>query len=99
MAAPSATTSFTFAPKQKVKLSARFTGKRNHRGDNKKDAVNDGENGEDGDVEKPQLEEEIVVCSFAQSSRVVDAWIKEATKERKIMEVGHFNVLIEVCNS
>jgi hypothetical protein len=87
MAAPSATTSFTFAPKQKVKQSARSTGKKSRgdgRSENIKDGVGgDGENDGDDGAEKPEPEEDVVVCSFAQSSKVVDAWMKAATKDWK----------------
>jgi hypothetical protein len=87
MAAPSATTSFTFAPKQKVKQSARFTGKKS-RGDGRNENIKDGVGGgggiDGGDgAENPEPEEDVVVCSFAQSSKVVDAWMKAATKDWK----------------
>lgn len=89
MAAPSATTSFTFAPKQKQKQSARHPkqngrvgGGRNHGKTEARGADRSGGNEDDGDNEMgPESdEEEIVVCSFGHSSKVVDAWMKKATQ-------------------
>jgi hypothetical protein len=89
MAAPSATTSFTFAPKQKQKQSARHPkqngrvgGGRNHGKTEARGADRSGGNEDDGDngMGPESDEEEIVVCSFGHSSKVVDAWMKKATQ-------------------
>ena len=69
---PSATTSFTFAPKQKKKPSARAVERGARRG------PANGGSGEEPDTE--DAPEDLVVCSFAHSSSVVNGWMQEATK-------------------
>lgn len=89
MAAPSATTSFTFAPKQKQKQSARPLKKNgrggwNHGKTEMGTGGGAGGNEEDDDKVGPSSdEEETVVCSFGHSSKIVDGWMKKATKEWK----------------
>jgi len=80
MAAPSSTTSFTFAPKQKQKQSARSTTYKDAHGSQspgqkKAEMLKAGM-----DEQLVDNEEEKVMCSFTHSSKIVDAWMKEATK-------------------